>query len=154
MKIKWKKLLICIAIPLLVGTVAALLTRESMKIFESVNKPRFSPPGWLFPVAWTVLYTLMGIASYLVSESDNPKKKNALVFYAVQLGFNFFWTLIFFNLSAYLFAFVWLLMLWVLILVTMLKFYKIKERAGDLILPYILWATFAAYLNYGIYILN
>ena len=154
MKIKWKKLLICIAIPLLVGTVAALFTRESMAIFEAVHKPRFSPPGWIFPVAWTVLYTFMGIASYIISESDNPKKKNALIFYAVQLGFNFFWSLIFFNLSAYLFAFVWLLALWVLILVTMLKFYKINERAGDLILPYLLWVTFAAYLNYGVYVLN
>lgn len=154
MKIKWKKLLICIAIPLAVGALSALLTRDAMAMFETVNKPALSPPGWLFPVVWTILYTLMGIASYIVLESGSPLKRSALTFYALQLIFNFFWSIIFFNLEAYLFAFVWLLILWALILVTMLKFYKISERTGDLMLPYLLWVTFAAYLNFGIYLMN
>ena len=76
------------------------------------------------------------------------------MFYGVQLILNFFWPLLFFNLAAYLFSFIWLVILWAIILVTMLKFYKISERAGDLMLPYILWVTFAGYLNFGIYMLN
>lgn len=154
MKIKWKKLLICVAVPLLVGGVSAFLTYGGMEQFSNLNQPLLSPPGWLFPIVWTILYTLMGIASYIVSESISPLKRSALTFYALQLIFNFFWSIIFFNLEAYLFAFVWLIVLWVLILVTMLKFYKISERAGDLMLPYLLWVTFAAYLNLGIYFLN
>ncbi|MBQ8831282.1 MAG: tryptophan-rich sensory protein [Oscillospiraceae bacterium] len=154
MKIKWKKLLICIAVPITVGALSALLTRDSMSMFEAINKPKLSPQGWLFPVVWTILYVFMGIASYIVLQSDDPLKRNALGFYALQLVFNFFWSIIFFNLETYLLAFIWLLILWVLILVTMLKFYRISERAGDLMLPYLLWVTFAAYLNYGIYLLN
>ena len=154
MKIKWKKLLICIAVPLGVGGLSALISGNAMASFENVIKPPLTPPGWLFPVAWTVLYILMGLASYSVTESDDPTKKSALIFYGVQLGINFFWSLIFFNLSAYLFAFIWILALWVTILVTMLKFYRLNERAGNLLFPYIVWVTFAAYLNYGVYLLN
>lgn len=154
MKINWKKLLLCIAIPLAVGGLSAILSGASMAEFENVVKPPLTPPAWLFPVCWTVLYVLMGIASYIVSESDSEIKKNALRFYAAQLILNFFWSLIFFNLAQYLFAFVWLVLLWVMILVTMLKFYKISERAGDLLLPYVLWVTFAGYLNFGIFLLN
>ena len=154
MKIRHKKLLVCIAIPIAVGALSALLTRGNMILFETVNKPPLSPPGWVFPAAWTILYILMGIASCIVSESDSLLKGSALKFYALQLVFNFFWSIIFFNLQMYLPAFVWLLILWVLILVTMLKFYRISERAGDLLLPYLLWVTFAGYLNYGIYVLN
>ncbi|MBQ4040042.1 MAG: tryptophan-rich sensory protein [Oscillospiraceae bacterium] len=154
MKIQWKKLIFCIAIPLAVGGIAALLTREGMLSFEDVIKPPLTPPAWLFPLCWTVLYVLMGVASYLVAVSDDDLRGNALVFYGVQLILNFFWPLLFFNLAAYLFSFIWLVILWAIILVTMLKFYKISERAGDLMLPYILWVTFAGYLNFGIYMLN
>ena len=143
-------------IPLLTGGIASLISKDAMKEFENINQPPLSPPSWLFPVAWTILYILMGIASYLVfsSEKDYSKKKNALIFYGLQLFFNFGWTLIFFNLNQYLFAFVWLAVLWVLILITMLKFFKIDRRAGLLILPYLLWVTFARYLNLGVFLLN
>ena len=155
LKINWKKLLICIAIPLLVGGLAALLTQNSMETFESVNKPPLSPPGWLFPVVWTVLYVLMGIASYLVLESGKPaRSKTALTVYGVQLFFNFFWSIIFFNLEAYLLAFVWLVILFVLILLTAFLFYRITKPAGYLLIPYILWVAFAGYLNLFIYLLN
>ena len=154
MKIQWKKLAVCIAVPLLVGGVAALLTRDGMAVFENVIKPPLTPPAWLFPLSWTVLYVLMGVASYLVAVSDEILRGNALLFYGVQLILNFVWPLIFFDLSLYLLAFVWLVILWAIILVTMLKFYKITERAGDLMLPYILWVTFAGYLNFAIWLIN
>lgn len=153
MKIQWKKLLLCIALPLAVGGLSALLTRGSMETFQLLNKPALSPPGWLFPVVWTLLYILMGIASYLVLTSGKPNCF-ALAVYAVQLMFNFFWTIIFFNLEAYLLAFIWLVILWVLILVTMVLFFRISETAGYLLLPYLLWVTFAGYLNLYIYLLN
>lgn len=98
MKKQWKTLIFCIAVPLAVGGLSALLTRNSMQTFDSINKPRLAPPGWLFPVAWTILYILMGIASYLVITSRKPNG-SALITYGLQLIFNFFWSIIFFNLS-------------------------------------------------------
>lgn len=156
MKIRWKTLIISIIIPLLTGGIASLISKDAMKEFENLSQPPLSPPSWLFPVAWTTLYVLMGIASYRVftAEGDMEKRKKALIFYGVQLFFNFMWTIIFFNFGLYLFAFIWLVALWVLILVTMLKFYKIDKKAGFLILPYFLWVTFAGYLNLGIFLLN
>ena len=153
MKIQWKKLILCIVIPLAVGGVSALLTRGGMESFEALNKPALSPPGWLFPVVWTLLYILMGAASYLVLTSGKPNKA-ALTVYGIQLVFNFFWPVIFFNLEAYLFAFIWLVMLWILIFLTMFLFYRISEPAGYFIIPYFLWVTFAGYLNFSIYLLN
>ena len=155
MRIHLKKLLKCIAIPLLVGGLSALLTMSSMEHFETLNQPPLSPPGWLFPVVWSVLFILMGIASYLVivnGKSDD--KKIALTVYGIQLAFNFFWSLIFFNLEAYLFAFIWLTVLWVLIIINTVLFYRISKPAGILLLPYLLWVTFAGYLNLAIYFLN
>ena len=156
MKKNWKLLLICIAIPLAVGALSAWLTRGSMQTFEMVQKPPLSPPGWLFPVVWTILYTLMGIASYLVltSEASSEQIRRAMIPYIIQLVFNFFWSIIFFNLGRYLLAFFWLIGLWILILITAVRFSRIRPLAGDLMLPYLLWVTFAGYLNYGIYLLN
>lgn len=153
MKKNWKTLALCIALPLAVGGLSALLTRNGMKTFETLNKPALAPPGWLFPVAWTVLYILMGIASYLVLTSGKPNKA-ALRTYGIQLVFNFFWSIIFFNLEQYLFAFIWLVVLWLLILITTFQFHNISEPAGYLMIPYLLWVTFAGYLNLSIYLLN
>lgn len=153
MKIQWKKLFICIAIPLIVGAVSALLTRNQMMTFESLQKPVLSPPGWLFPVVWTILYILMGIASYFVLVSKKPNQI-ALTVYIIQLIFNFFWSIIFFNFELYLFAFVWLVILWLLILTTTILFYQIEKISGYLMIPYLLWVTFAGYLNLSIYLLN
>lgn len=153
LKIQWKKLILCIAIPLAVGGLSAFLTRDSMETFASLDKPALSPPGWLFPVVWTILYVLMGIASYLVLVSGEPNR-NALTVYGIQLAFNFFWSIIFFGYEAYLFSFVWLVILWILIFVTMVQFYKISKGAGYLMVPYLLWVTFAGYLNLSIYLLN
>lgn len=153
MKVQWRKLIVCIAIPLAVGGLSAALTSGAMQSFESINKPAFSPPGWLFPVVWTILYILMGIASYLVLVSGEPKG-TALATYGIQLFFNFMWSIIFFNFNLYLFAFIWLVILWVLIFETTVQFYRISKPAGYLMLPYLFWVAFAGYLNYMIYLLN
>lgn len=153
MKIQWKNLITCLAIPLAVGSLSALLTQNSMETFNSITKPSLAPPGWLFPVVWTILYILMGIASYLVLTSGKPNTY-ALTVYGIQLVFNFFWSIIFFNLELYLFAFIWLVLLWLLILKTTLLFYQISKPAGYLMVPYLLWVTFAGYLNLSIYLLN
>lgn len=155
MKIDFKKLITSIAIPLGVGAASAFLSMDNMKKFSSLNQPPLSPPAWLFPVVWSVLYILMGIASYLVAASDKPaRSKTALTVYGVQLFFNFMWSIIFFNLEAYLFAFIWLVALFLLILATAKLFYDIDKRAGYLMIPYILWVAFAGYLNFAIYLLN
>ncbi len=156
MRINWRKLIICIAIPLLVGALSAVLTRDSMQAFATLDKPPLSPPGWIFPVVWTLLYTLMGIASYLVSTATAPstQKDTALAVYGISLVFNFFWSIIFFRMEMYLFAFFWLVVLWVLILWTAVLFGRISKTAGLLMVPYLLWVTFAGYLNFGIYLLN
>lgn len=156
MKINKKLLSVCLIIPLAVGGVAALLTGDGMKTFETLHKPPLSPPGWLFPVVWTLLYVLMGIASYCaaVSGKSQERIKKALVLYGIQLFFNFLWPIFFFNWSMYLFAFGWLAALWLLILATAAYFYRLSKGAGALMIPYFLWVAFAGYLNWGIYLLN
>lgn len=155
MKINFKKLIINIAIPLGVGALSALISMGGMDSFASLNKPPLSPPGWLFPVVWSILYILMGISSYLITESGKPaRSKTALTVYGVQLFFNFMWSIIFFNFEAYLFAFIWLLALLALVIINAILFYRIDRRAGLLFIPYILWILFAGYLNFGIFLLN
>lgn len=156
MKIDWKKLLICLGIPLVVGGLAALLTGGGMGAYATFRQPPLSPPGWLFPVVWTILYLLMGYASYrIVTSGAEPEKiRRALFFYGAQLLLNFLWPLIFFGLQWYWVAFFVLLALWVLIFLTIREFSAIDEKAGDLLLPYILWVTFAGYLNLGVALLN
>lgn len=156
MKIQWKKLCICILIPLLVGGIAGFISQDGMSTFQHLTKPPLSPPGWLFPVVWTILYLLMGIASYLILTSQAPQKSivNALKLYGIQLFFNFFWTFWFFNLGLYFFAFIWLIALWIFILATIFLFSKISKTAAYLMIPYLLWVTFAGYLNISIAVLN
>lgn len=156
MRIDVKKLLICIAIPLLVGIVSGLISRSGMETFNQITKPPLSPPAILFPIVWSILYTLMGIASYLIAVSDADKtlKDNALTSYGLQLIVNFFWSIFFFNFGWYLFSFLWLVLLWVLILNCIFLFYEINKTAAYLMIPYLLWVTFAGYLNLAIYFLN
>ena len=155
MIIMWKKLLWCLAIPLGVGGVSALLTSGNMQLFEEINKPPLSPSGWLFPVVWTILYASMGVALYLVVMAKGAKSNlPAYISFGVQLFFNFFWSIIFFNTRALLFAYIWLVLLWVAIIVNIFFFYKVNKTAGKLLIPYLIWVTFAGYLNFGIYLLN
>ena len=153
MKIQWKKLLLCIALPLVVGGLAAFLIKDNIVMFKLLKKPPRAPPEWLFPVAWTILYVLMGVASYLVLTSGEPYR-DALILYGVQLVFNFFWPILFFNAEAFLLSSVWIVILWFLILAAMLRFFKTSKAAGWLLLPYLLWVSFATYLNISIYLLN
>ena len=112
---------------------------------------------WLFPVVWSILYILMGIGAaliYLDREKDPEAATSALVTYGFQLAVNFFWSLIFFVLESYLFAFIWLLVLWVLIIVMIVKFSRISTLAAWLQVPYLVWVTFAGYLTLMVYLLN
>lgn len=152
--VKKDVLAICILIPILVGGVSALLTNSSMGLYKTVNTPSFAPPGYLFPIVWTILYILMGISSYLVYDSGSEYTKDAIIIYAIQLALNFAWSLIFFNLRAFLLAFAWIIVLWVAILLMILQFRKISKVAAYLQIPYLLWVTFAGVLTFSIYLLN
>lgn len=156
MKENTKLLIKSIALPLLVGAVSGLLTRNAMQEFQLLNKPPLSPPGWLFPVVWTILYTLMGYSAYLihVSNADAETKSDALMLYHYQLIVNFLWSIFFFNFGWYLFSLIWLLLLWVLIIFMIRSFSHISKTAAYLNIPYFIWVTFAAYLNAGIWWLN
>ncbi len=156
MKKTVKTLILCLAIPLGVGLLSALLTMGNMELFNTVNKPPLSPPGILFPIVWTVLYLLMGLASFFVlrSPASPEEKKEALVPYALQLFFNFFWSIWFFNFRLYFFSFVWLVCLWGLIIHCIAKFFPLSKAAAFLMVPYLLWVSFAGYLNLGISLLN
>ncbi|MGW8114443.1 TspO/MBR family protein [Caproicibacterium sp. NSD3] len=152
--IRWKPLVISLLISIGTGAVSGFLTQSNTFIFQNIKKPPLAPPGALFPVVWTVLYILMGISSYLIYTSDCEDKSRALWIYGIQLAINFFWTIIFFNLRNYLFAFIWLLLLWVSVLFMMTEFRKINKLAAQLQIPYFIWITFAAYLSAGIWLLN
>lgn len=152
-----KTFVIAIAIPLAVGILSALLTRNSMDIYSEVETPPLSPPSILFPIVWTILYVLMGVSSALVwlnREKDPKSAESGLLYYAVSLAFNFTWSIIFFNFRWFLFAFVWLLVLLYLIVRTILSYRKVSPVAAYLQIPYAVWVTFAGYLNVGIWLLN
>lgn len=151
-----KKLAWCLGIPLAVGAVAGWLTAGAMEKFQALAQPPLSPPGWLFPVVWTVLYLLMGYASYRVAVSAGDKEEidRALGIYGLQLAGNGIWPLLFFNVQWFAGALLWILGLWGLILWTIRRFLAVDKRAGMLLLPYWLWVSFAAYLNWGVYRLN
>ncbi|MBR6401516.1 MAG: tryptophan-rich sensory protein [Firmicutes bacterium] len=154
--LKTKKLAANIAVPLLVGGVSAFISRSGMQNFEKLAKPPLSPPAALFPAVWTILFVLMGIASYLVAVSDADEKQtdNALTVYALQLGVNFLWSIFFFKFGWYLFSFFWLILLWAMILYTIILFSRISKKAAYLLIPYIVWVSFAGYLNLGVALLN
>ncbi len=154
---KYKSFFISIAIALGVGGLSALLTMGNMNIYEDINTPPLSPPSFLFPIAWSILYVLMGISAAIVYEKRkiNPEKaKNALTYYGVSLFFNLFWSILFFNFRVFLASFIWLFILWILILICIIKFYSFSKAASYLLIPYFLWVGFALYLNLGIYVLN
>ena len=155
MNIKWKPLLICLAIPLAIGGLGALLG-GGMDNYADLRQPPLSPPGWVFPIVWSILYLLMGYASYRIytSEAEQEDKHKALTFYAIQLALNFLWPVIFFGLQWYWAAFVLLIALWVMIYLCMYRFALIDETAENLLIPYLLWVTFAGYLNLGVALLN
>ncbi len=152
--IKLKSLLINLLITLGGGAVIAFLTRDSMEVYANVQQPPLAPPGVVFPIVWTILYTLMGISAYMITESNSKLKNKALTVYGIQLFLNFIWPLVFFNGQMFLFAFIILMALWIMVLWMIGLFYKINPISAFLQIPYALWLTFAAYLNLGVYLLN
>lgn len=155
-KQSWKTYAFWILLAEAVGLLSGLLSREGRMLFsQTATQPPLSPPAVLFPIVWTVLYGLMGIgAARIYLSPASPQRSRGLNLFVTQLIFNFFWSLIFFNLCAYGFAFLWLLALWVLVFWMILSFRKTDPLAAWLQVPYLLWLTFAAYLNYGVWQLN
>lgn len=154
---KYKPYIISILIALGVGGLSAFLTKDSMNIYEEINTPPLSPPGWLFPIVWGILFVLMGIGAarvYIIGKKEKKNIKPVLKIYGIQLAVNFFWSILFFNARAFLFSFLWLVFLWILIYIMIDRFKKIDEPAAYLQIPYIIWVTFAGYLNLMIWILN
>ena len=151
-----KKFVLSLLPPLLAGGLSALITRGDMDLYKNINRPPLSPPGIVFPIVWTVLYILMGVSFYmiLVKRDIYANKKTAFVWYFASLFLNFIWSPVFFSARQYLLAFVILVFLYVTVAVTAFLFYKIDKPAGLLQIPYIIWLTFAAYLNLGVFILN
>lgn len=152
-----KPYIISIIIALAVGGLSAFLTRSSMEVYTNIKQPPLAPPSVVFPIVWTILFILMGVSGAMVyvkgRESGVPVGE-ALKIYALQLILNFFWTIIFFNMQSYLFAFIWLVLLWIAIILMIVSFRKVSPAAAWLQVPYLLWVTFAGYLNLMIYILN
>ena len=146
-------MIISILIPVAVGSISALISRIPGR-YAGMQQPPFSPPAIVFPIVWTALYILMGISAYMISRSEDARKSRALSVYALQLFFNFFWSILFFRFSWYLPAFFWLAAMSVLILIMIFRFFQIKPLAAYLQIPYLFWCLFAAYLNFGVYWLN
>ncbi|MFA5318080.1 MAG: TspO/MBR family protein [Patescibacteria group bacterium] len=155
MKKNFLKLIIALLIPQIIGLLGALATTPNIAgWYAGLIKPGFNPPNWIFGPAWTTLFLLMGIALYLIWINKNKNKQTAYLFFALQIIFNIIWSWLFFTLHNPLYAFVEIIFLWILILLNIIYFYKINKIAGWLLIPYILWVSFAAALNYFIFILN
>lgn len=149
-KIQWKTLIRNLLITLVTGIVSVMLSGNIMEKYASIYKPPLSPPTWVFPVVWTVLYILMGISAYLVCVSGSPSAKMALRLYAAQLALNGVWPILFFRFGLYVLAFTWLLLLWYLVVLTQIEFRKIHPYAGKFLIPSLIWLGFAGYLNLAI----
>ena len=146
-----------ILLPLAVGGIAALLTAGNMALYTTIRQPPLAPPSILFPIVWTVLYFLMGISSGMVASADagcHRLTKNGLLAYGISLVLNFSWSLVFFNGRMFWLAFLILIALWVTILITILQMRRVNKTAAVLQIPYLLWVTFAGYLNLAIALLN
>ncbi len=153
---KFKVYSVSILISLAVGILSALATMGNMDIYATINTPPLAPPAILFPIVWTVLYILMGVSAAIIylSNAQADEKTKALFTYAVSLFVNFFWSIFFFNMQAFLLSFIWILLLWGLIILTIIDYYPINKVAAFLQIPYLIWVTFAAYLNLAIVLLN
>ncbi len=155
MKIRWTDLIIHIVGAELVGALSAALSGGSFSVFyQTLEKPAFAPPGWIFPVVWSILYVLMGISAYLIWKSDVSDRKPAMLLYFSQLFANFLWSPVFFGLKSLKGAAVIAIALLILITAMMISFYRICKASAYLNIPYLLWAVFAAYLTIGILVLQ
>lgn len=150
---KYKNYIIWIAVTLAAGGLGALLS-GGFKFYTSMNKPPLAPPPWLFPIAWAILYILIGFAAGIIAESHDLDKNSALKLYSLQLIINAIWPIIFFRLKSPGFALFWLLILIVCVIATLRVFKSVSNKAFLLCIPYIAWLFFAFYLNFGIVVLN
>lgn len=153
LKIDWKKLIAIIILTFLVGSFFSFFTMNNMETFKELQKP-LNVPGVLFPIVWSILYLLMSISCYIILKSNDKNKKNAIIWYIIQLVINSLWSLIFFGFGKYLFAFIWIIILIIAVIIMLIKFYNINKKAAYLNILYLIWIIFAAYLNLGIYLLN
>ena len=153
---KWKTYAFWLLVTEGIGALSGFLTREGSKLYTAtVTKPPLSPPPWVFPVVWGILFALMAVGAARVDlSSPSEERSAALRLYWVQLAVNFFWSILFFNLRAWLLSLLWLVLLWVLVLRLVRSFGKVDALAGRLQIPYLLWVSFAAYLNVGVWALN
>lgn len=151
MKINFKSLLLCIVITFFIGSFFALFIDSNS--YVDLNKA-IDVPGYIFSIVWSILYLLMGISLYIIYESYGYNKKSAIKIYFLQLLVNFFWTLIFFGFKLYLLGFIWTLLLIVLVIIMIIKFYNINKLAGLMNIPYLFWLVLAGFLNLSIVILN
>lgn len=145
---KYKTYIIQIIIALLVGGLSGLITKGSMSVYGEVIKPPLAPPGFIFPIVWGILYVLMGISAGLIYETE----KRIPFIYWLQLFVNFLWPIIFFNMQAFLFAFIWIVLLLILIVLMIIEFYRIHKTAAYLQIPYLAWTAFATYLTFFIWL--
>lgn len=145
---------VSIASALAVGGLAALFSGDIMAQYSSYTLPPLAPPGWVFPVVWTILYILMGVSAAMVYLAGDSFRKDAMWIYALQLLLNLGWSVLFFGLDLLLAAFVWLLVLEAAIVIMAALFFAIRPVAGILQIPYFLWVAFAGYLNLSIYLIN
>ncbi len=141
-------------IPLLVGGLSSFLVKSGFLHYFTLSLPPVSPSEAAFPIVWTLLYILMGVASYLIFASGARERRSALLLYAFSLVMNFFWPLIFFGAGMYLVALIWLGLLLITTVLLFIRFFRIRKTAAYLLIPYLLWLLFALYLNYMVYILN
>lgn len=155
-KTGWKSYARWILFAEAVGALSGWITRDGTKIYNAViEQPPLSPPSIVFPIVWGILFALMGIGAARIDASPiSAARSTSLLLFLIQLAVNFFWSIIFFNMQAFGFAFIWLLFLWLLILLMILSFRRVDQLAAWLQIPYLLWVTFAAYLNFGVWILN
>lgn len=153
-KIDFKKLFFYIFITILIGALPSVFVFKNMDTYNLLNKPALSPPSIVFPIAWTILYILMGISIYRVMQTDNKRKNDARLIYFIQLVINALWTPIFFGFNEYFLAFLWIIMLILLVITMIITFFKIDKISSYLNIPYLLWLLFASYLNFGIFVLN
>lgn len=153
---QYKKLIVSILVPLIFGFIGSIFTSSSVDTwYMSINKPSFNPPNWLFAPVWTLLFVLIGISFYLVWSKDFENNKSlALPIYGSNLILNLLWSLLFFGLKSPYLAFIEIIILWFVILGNIIVFYRISKASGLMLIPYLLWVSFASVLNYYIYILN
>lgn len=155
-KFSFKALVKNIALPVIGGLLIGYLTMSGINTYNSLKKPMFTPPNITFPIVWTILYILMGLAAYRIYMKNSIGKKDdgAYFYYLIQLALNFFWSILFFNLKLYGLSFILIIVLLLLIIVSVIKFFKVDKIAGILMIPYIIWVSYATVLSFFIWMLN